>query len=246
VRRSAIAVFALAGLALGPALAQDMPTPVPRPKVIAPAATVPATKAPAPAAATAPASASTKAPAAAKPPTTTQRVDAGHGRVFLLRGLVNVFSLGMDTLARKLRAKDIPVRVTNFSNWRGFAAVLVDLYPSDKSIAPVVIIGHSLGADSAIDMANYLAQNGVPVRLVVAFDGVHGGHKVVGGVAEVINYYKADGVGKLVAAGTGFKGTLTNVDLSDRKEIDHLNIEKSPALQAEVVAKLVEVFGSED
>ena len=85
----------------------------------------------------------------------------------------------MDTLARKLRAKDIPVRVTNFSNWRGFAAVLVDLYPSDKSIAPVVIIGHSLGADSAIDMANYLAENGVPVRLVVAFDGVHGGHKVV-------------------------------------------------------------------
>ena len=50
------------------------------------------------------------------------------GQVFLLRGLVNVFSLGMDTLARKIRAKDIPVRVTNFTNWRGYAAVLVDLY----------------------------------------------------------------------------------------------------------------------
>jgi len=221
VRRSAFAVLALAGFVFGPAWAQDVPTPVPRPSIPAPAPS--------------------KA-AASTQPTGTERIDAGHGRVFLLRGLVNVFSLGMDTLARKLRARDIPVRVTNFSNWRGFAAVLVDLYPSDKTIAPVVIIGHSLGADSAIDMANYLAGNGVPVRLVVAFDGVHGGHKVVGGVEEVINYYKADGVGKFVEASKGFTGTLTNIDLSDHKEIDHLNIDKSTALHAEVIAKLKEIF----
>lgn len=184
------------------------------------------------------------APRTETTPTPTQRVEVGHGQVFLLRGLVNVFSLGMDTLARKLRAKDIPVRVTNFTNWRGYAAVLVDLYRSDKTLAPVVIIGHSLGADSAIDMGNYLAENGVPVRLVVAFDGVHSGHKVVRGVEEVINYYKADGVGKFVEAAPGFKGTLTNVDLSGRTEIDHLNIDKSTALHAEVIAKLVEVFGA--
>jgi hypothetical protein len=128
-------------------------------------------------------------------------------------------------------------------NWRGYAAVLVDLYRSDKSLAPVVIMGHSLGADAAIDMGNYLAENGVPVRLVVAFDGVHDGHTVSPGVAEVINYYKADGVGQTVAAAPGFKGKLSNVDLSDRTEIDHLNIEKSPALHAEVVARLVSIFG---
>jgi hypothetical protein len=217
VRRTAIPLLALAGFAFGPAVAQDVPTPAPRPKLTAPR---------------------TAAPAAP-----TARVEAGHGRVFLLRGLVNVFSLGMDTLARKLRAEDIPVRVTNFTNWRGYAAVLVDLYRSDTSIAPVVIIGHSLGADGAIEMGNFLAGSGVPVRLVVAFDGVHS-HTVSPGVQEVINYYKADGWGKLVEAGPGFKGKLTNVDLSDRAEIDHLNIEKSPALHAEVVAKLVGIFGA--
>ena len=84
----------------------------------------------------------------------------------------------------------------------------------------------------------------MPVRLVVAFDGVHGGHTVSPGVEEVINYYKADGVGKLVAAAPGFKGKLTNIDLSDRTEIDHLNIEKSTALHAEVIAKLVGIFGA--
>jgi len=106
----------------------------------------------------------------------------------------------------------------------------------------MVIIGHSLGADSSIDMANYLGANGVPVRLVVTFDGVHDGHAVGGGIAEVINYYKSDGVGKTIAAGPGFTGQLTNVDVSDRKGIDHLNIEKSPALQAEVLAKVQAVF----
>jgi pimeloyl-ACP methyl ester carboxylesterase len=222
VRETIIAILVLAGLGLGPALAQDVPTPLPRPKVTAPAKA---------------------APPAATGPTATRPAAEGHGQVFLLRGLVNVFSLGMDTLARKIRAKDIPVRVTNFMNWRGYAAVLVDLYRSDKSLAPVVIMGHSLGADAAIDMGNYLAENGVPVRLVVAFDGVHGGHTASPGIAEVINYYKADGVGQTVAAAPGFKGKLTNVDLSDRTEIDHLNIEKSPALHAEVVARLVSIFG---
>jgi hypothetical protein len=184
-------------------------------------------------------------------PNPVSRPDAGlvttvatqpNGRIFLLRGLLNVFSLGMDSLARKIRAKGLPAQVTNFTNWRGFATVLVNQYRTDKSLAPVVIIGHSLGADSSIDMANYLGANGVPVRLVVTFDGVHAGHSVGGGIAEVINYYKSDGVGKTIQAGSGFTGKLTNVDVSDRKGIDHLNIEKSPALHAEVLAKLQGIF----
>jgi hypothetical protein len=65
---------------------------------------------------------------------------------------------------------------------------------------------------------------------------------VVGGVQEVINYYKADGVGKFVEASRGFSGILTNIDLSDRSEIDHLNIDKSTALHTEVIAKLTKIF----
>jgi hypothetical protein len=175
---------------------------------------------------------------------TTTVATQPQGRIFLLRGLLNVFSLGMDTLAKKIRAQGLPAQVTNFTNWRGYATILVSQYRTDKSIAPVVIIGHSLGADSSIDMANYLGSNGVPVRLVVAFDGVHDGHSVGPGIAEVINYYKSDGVGKQIKAGPGFTGKLTNVDVSDRKGIDHLNIEKSPALHAEVLAKLKAIFGN--
>lgn len=227
MRGSVIAVIVAAGLAFGPAYGQDLRAPQPRPTAAAPAA-----------------------PTSVVPAATTRNagnpVPTSQGSVFLLRGLLNVFSLGMDKLARKLRAKDIPVRVTNFSNWRGFATQLASNYRTDKSLAPVVIIGHSLGADAAIDMANFLVARGVPVRLVVAFDGVHPGHKVSPGVAEVINYYQAEGWGKFVEAAPGFKGKLVNIDLSDRTEIDHLNIEKSDTLHAEVIGRLGVIYDLSD
>ena len=210
----------LTGLALAPALALSTPTVPLRPANAA------------------------AAPRAPVLPAAASRTEAGHGQVFLMRGLINVFSFGMDTLGRKIRAKHIPVRVTNFTNWRGYAAVLLDKYRADKaSLTPFVIMGHSLGADAAIDMGNYLAGRGMPISLIVAFDGVHPGHTVGPGIGRVINFYKADGVGKEVAAAPGFTGKLDNVDVSDRPNIDHLNIEKSPELHAEVVALLVEIFG---
>lgn len=173
--------------------------------------------------------------------TATPQLD--RGRVFLLRGLANVFSLGMDTLARQLEAKGIPARVTNYTHWREFAALLVSEYRTDKTIPPVVIIGHSLGADAAINMGDFLAEHGVPVRLVVSFDGVHGGHVVVKGIDEVVNYYKPDKWGKIIAASPTFSGTLKNVDLSGREDMDHLNIDKSPMLHDEVIAKVATIFG---
>ncbi len=231
ITRSGRIVSILAGLALlglaGSVAAQTVPTPKPRPAVTAPAKTAPTGK---------------TAPTATTAKTAPTGKHIVGGRVFLLRGLANVFSLGMDRLGAKLRAKGFPGRVTNHSHWRGFAAVLITEYKSDKSVAPIVIIGHSLGADAAVRMANYLASNGVPVRLVVAFDGVAGGGPLVNGVEEVVNYYKPDGYGRLVNASPGYKGKLNNVDLSDRKDIDHLNIDKSPSLHEEVIAKVTEIF----
>lgn len=185
------------------------------------------------------------APVAA-PAVATSVVDVAaqtHGRVFLLRGLANVFSLGMDKLGRKLRAKGVPAKVTNFSNWRQFADYLIDEYRSGKNVKPVIIMGHSLGADAAVNMGNYLAGKRVPVRLIVAFDGVAGSGPVNGGIAEVINYYKGDALGAPIKASSSFRGKLTNIDVSGRDNIGHLNIEKSNALQSEVVAKVAAIYG---
>ena len=173
---------------------------------------------------------------------TIEKITVTNGRVYLLRGLANVFSRGMDQLGAKLNAKGIPARVTNHSHWRQFADVIVSEYKSDRSVIPLVIIGHSLGADAAVTMANYLAAKGVPVRLVVAFDGVAGASPVVNGVAEVINYYKPNGYGRRLTEAEGYKGKLVNVDLSERKEIYHLNIDKAKVLQDEVIGKIEAIF----
>lgn len=177
-----------------------------------------------------------------RPHRAVETTEVTHGRVFLLRGLANVFSLGLDKLAAKLKSRGIPARVTNHSHWRLFATLLISEYRTDRSILPVIIIGHSLGADAAVNMGNLLAENGVPVRLVVAFDGVVGGGTVVPGVDEVVNYYKPNGFGRLIKALPDFSGKLTNIDLSDRREIDHLNIEKADSLHEEVIDRVAEIF----
>lgn len=168
---------------------------------------------------------------------------AERGSVFFLRGLLNVFSRGMDRLSNKLEAKGIQSRVTNYSHWQQFAVLLVSNYRTDKSLAPVVIVGHSLGADAAVNMGNYLATRGVPVRLIVLFDAVDGASKPGAGIAEVVNYYKSDGVGKVVKVLPSFTGKLVNIDVSDRKDIDHLNIDKASSLHDEVIANVVSIFG---
>ena len=47
-------------------------------------------------------------------------------RVYLLRGLLNIFSLGMDTLAERLNGMGIPSEVFNHDSWPRVAAQIAD------------------------------------------------------------------------------------------------------------------------
>ena len=46
---------------------------------------------------------------------------ASTAHVYLLRGVFNIFSLGLDDIAAKLRAQGIPVTVANFASWSSLA-----------------------------------------------------------------------------------------------------------------------------
>lgn len=171
-----------------------------------------------------------------------------HGRVIILRGLANIWSRGMDTLAEKFEAQGVEVTLENHSKWRQLANEAIADYKKDKNIAPIIIIGHSLGGDAALVMSNWMVQNGVPVRLIVVFDAVSKTHPVLPGVQEVINFYKpAAGIrsyGQKVEASARYNGTIINVDLSERKEIDHLNIDKEEQLQDEALAKSLAILNA--
>jgi len=171
--------------------------------------------------------------------TATGRPAAAQGtpHVYLMRGLANVFSMGMDDLAAKLNARGIPATVYEYGQWEQVAARASAVSKSERG-SPIIIIGHSLGADAAIEAGERLTALGTPAKLVITFDPV--GVSTVGAASgRFVNYYQSNnGYGKRLTAGKGFRGKLVNRNLDDVSSLDHFNIEKSPKLHAEVMASV--------
>ena len=106
-------------------------------------------------------------------PATAQSVAGtaqARAHVYLLRGLMNIFSLGMDSLAEELSKRGVSATVSNHSEWQSLADQAASNYKARKE-DPIILIGHSLGADAVMQMAAYLNRKKIPVALVVPFDG---------------------------------------------------------------------------
>ncbi len=163
---------------------------------------------------------------------------APRAHVYLLRGLLNIFSLGMDTLAAELNKRGVYATVDNHADWQELANSAAANYKAGKE-GPIILIGHSLGADAVMEMAAYLGRRGVPVALVVPFDGT-ASFPASPNVARVLNLSQH----YWMTRGPGFHGSLINVDLRSDPNIDHLNIDKSPRLHARVIAEVLAIVGS--
>ena len=172
---------------------------------------------------------------------TAEAATGKRGHVYLVRGIGNIFSLGMDALAVKLRAKGIRESVSNHLGWSRLADRIAADYRRNKRLAPIVIIGHSLGGNAALKIASKLGKNGVPVRLVVIFDATEA-TPVSSNVSEAINYYYPGGRGDALKPGRGFKGRISNDDLKSLPGLKHMNMDESPTLHARVVAKVVRIM----
>jgi hypothetical protein len=179
------------------------------------------------------------APEKRRPAAAAPRAGSGTGHVYLLRGLLNIFSLGMDDLASKLQARGVAATVHNHADWQGIADSIAEKYKAGKH-GPVILIGHSLGADAVMIQAEYLGKKGVPVALVVPFDGT-GSYAASPNVARVMNLTQRDYA--YMRRGAGFKGNLQNIDVSKDSSIDHINIDKSGRLHNMVVGAVLGVLG---
>jgi hypothetical protein len=153
----------------------------------------------------------------------------GPEKVYLLRGFLNVFSLGMDDLAAKLQADGISATVMNHAEADLVASRIVTSYNGGDR-GPIVLIGHSLGADAIVEVADGLARYNIPVALMVLFDGTES-HQIPANVATAVNYTKHF----MVAPATGSSGVVSNVDLSGDANVDHLSIDTIPSLQAQTL-----------
>lgn len=160
---------------------------------------------------------------------------AATTHVYLLRGVLNIFSLGLDTIGARLQAQGIPVTVANFVSWSSLADEAAAAYRAGR-LKTIVLVGHSSGATALPDMIAKLNHLGVPVKLAIGLDSVFK-TKLTTGAERYINIYIGDGPGEPVRAGDGFRGKLDNVDVRG-SGVGHITIDKNEAIQRRVVAEI--------
>ncbi len=156
-----------------------------------------------------------------------------RGHVYLLRGLMNIFSLGMDSLGEELQKRGVYATVHAYSDWQSLADQAAARYRAGTE-GPIILVGHSLGADAVMEMADYLDRKGIPVALVVPFDGTQS-FSTPKNVGRLVNLTQRDYA--YMTRGPGFHGSLANVDVSGDPNIGHISIDKSPRLHARVISR---------
>jgi len=164
-------------------------------------------------------------------------IAASTTHVYLLRGVLNIFSLGLDDIAAQLRAQGIPVKIANFVSWSSLADEAAAGYRSGE-IKTIILVGHSSGATALPDMIAKLGHLGVPVKLAIGLDSVFKTKLVAGNAERYINFYIASGAGEPVRRDDGFHGKLENVDVESVPGVGHVTIEKNAIMQQKVIGAI--------
>ena len=160
---------------------------------------------------------------------------ASGAHVYLLRGVLNIFSLGLDEIAAKLQQQGINVTVANYLSWASLADEAAAEYKSGRT-KTIILVGHSSGATALPDMVARLDRLGAPVKLAIGLDSVFR-TSLTGRVGRYINFYVANGNGEPVAKTKQFNGTLENVDVG-KIGMAHLTIDKSKIMHRKVISAI--------
>lgn len=174
------------------------------------------------------------------------------GNVYLVRGWIGIFSTGIDDIAAKLDAAGVRARVYQQDQWRSLADTIVSRYQTGPR-EPIVLIGHSYGADGVVAITRRLDAANVPVDLLLTLDPVVPG-AVPGNVRSCINLYQSNGAFDYLPWLRGIPlekvneqtaTVLQNLDIRTERQdllesgLNHFNIEKKPKVQDEVVRQVL-------
>jgi hypothetical protein len=184
------------------------------------------------------------------PVSTSPRV----GQVVLLRGLGGVWSYGIEDLGSKLNAAGVHATVFQYTQWYTIAWHIARVWPSAQHPEPLIIIGHSWGADFGIRLARVLNGKKIPVDLIVTFEPVTP-PPVPGNVRLMVDYYQTRGVTDVIPFGRGVpckkepgsKGVLRNINLANERPdlkmryMNHLNIDENQKIQQEIINQILQI-----
>jgi hypothetical protein len=192
------------------------------------------------------AAAAMAAPARALPPLPQRAILAQapqnlntQAQIYLLRGLANVFSRGMDEMGARLRGYGFSPHVLNHRGWQNSADTIARNYRKGRT-APIILIGHSLGANAAYRIARRLSGKGIPVAYLATFDPTHT-ITVPNNVQSFANFYQNNGHGRRASFPASRQKDKVNLNLTNSPGLTHTNIDQSPRLQNIVINRVLEV-----
>jgi hypothetical protein len=163
-------------------------------------------------------------------------------QVYLLRGWFGVFSAGMDALADELDGKGIKAEAIGHLAWRATVSKIISERAAGRA-GPIVLVGHSQGANNVIEMAHELEKKKIPVDLLVTLAPFMQ-DPVPRNVVRALNFYQAGGWGAPLSGETGFRGKISNMDMGGELGTFHINIDKSAKVQAEIAREIISLLRS--
>jgi len=161
-----------------------------------------------------------------------------RGEVYTMRGgLGGIFSTGMSDLQRTLQTQyHIQSASTIWFKEDTLSAYIIKHYRAHEIQQPIVLIGHSLGANEQLKVARDLDRANIPVALLITVDAVSP-ITVSANVKHVINLYKPGYVpmfsGMTLAAVDPARTRIDNINVDTLKgtSVNHFTIDKNPVVQ---------------
>ena len=170
------------------------------------------------------------------------------GQVYTMRGgLLGVFSTGMailtDTLEKDYRIHSV---TTVYHDATGLSSYLIQQDKAGKLPRPLILVGHSLGANEQIKVADALALAHIPVDLLITLDaGLP--LPVPSNVKQLVNIYQPTLTpvfkGVPLAAVDSKRTRVENIDVSQIKglHVNHFIISENPVIQKIMLQKILAV-----
>ncbi|MFI4919743.1 MAG: hypothetical protein ACHP65_09330 [Legionellales bacterium] len=166
------------------------------------------------------------------------------GEVHAMRGGLGIFSIGMNQLQVAV-AERYQVRSTScmWYNAGELSRSIVNHHYKYNSHRPIILIGHSLGANEQIKVARNLQKAGIPVALLVTVDAV-APNRVPANVKEVLNVYKPGFVpmfsGLRLEAVNPNTTHIENINVTtlNGAKVNHFTIDKDTVVQAMILDKI--------
>ena len=166
---------------------------------------------------------------------------AYDARMYGLRGLLGgalAFSRGVDTALEKAKAHNVRTYIKPWYRWREFAATAKANYRIDG--LPVILIGHSLGADAVSWIAEDLRAAGIPVAAAFYYDPTRNVRCVPNNVQVALGWRRTAMLnlgGGRIAPCPGFAGDIERFDV----HTTHTHLDDAQAVHAETVKRVGDV-----